>query len=437
MKSDTRGYWTNGLILNRLAVFINALGRFPTDRELDQKGDSGLRHAIYEYPGGRTALAKALNCSTKRQAPGYWNKKTILAVLKPLSAVRGRLPTQKELKRLHRIDLAAAITKYGGFNKFAEVMGFKPARRVNRFWNKARILKNVLRIKSDLGRVPSQQDLRLAGRGDLLCAIRSHGGHKWLYRVLNTIPKGYYEANDGHLLESCLECYVDNYLSRHKIAHEVHPLIQLGRKFRADFRAGDLWIEILGYPDIPKYAVYYKRLRKKKALYARLGLKSLFFTFENFRHKTTIGIEKIIAAKLPQEIHAASRPALEIGSSILPKHYWSHFPTMIKVLDPIIKELGRFPTVRELDDRGLSGVRHAITRYPGGRDSLSRLLKCTLSRKPPNYWTKNQTIKDLKAFADRLGHFPLQKDFRQHGKNDLCSAVYKHSSLVGLKRAII
>jgi len=372
----------------------------------------------------------------RRQAPGSWSKKVILAALKSCFATLGHFPTQKELKEQNRADLSAAISKYGGFNKFAGLMGYKPARRTDGYWTKTKTLKELTEIEKSIGRPPTQLDLQLAGRGDLVSATRQHGGFKNVWAELKRIPKGYYAANDGHLMDSCLECYVDNYLFRQHVPHKVHPLISLRRKYRADFRVGDYWIEILGYPDIPKYSAYYSRVRKKKSLYKQLGLKTIFFEFNDFRHKTLVEIEKIIKSKLPLNAAPVCRRRGGRAGSILPNHYWSYFPTMIKILKPITERLGRFPTDVELDNQHLSGVRHAIYRYPGGRAKLARLLRCTVLRKPRNYWTKNQTIRDLKVFSAELGHFPKQKDFRRHGRNNLCSAVYKHGTLTDLKGAI-
>lgn len=436
MKSATRGYWTEQLTLNNLAPFISELGRFPTDKELDQKGGSGLRHAVYGYPGGRVALAKALNCQTKRHAPGHWNEKTVLAVLRPRSSALGRLPTQKELKLSKEIGLLSAVSKFGGFNHFATLLGYRPARHLNNHWTIARTIKTINQVRKDLGRFPVQGDLKLLGLGGLSHAIIKQGGIKRMYEKMGIIPKGYYEANDGHLLDSCLECYVDNYLLQHMVPHEVHPRISPRRKYRADFRVGDLWIEILGYPDISKYAAYYSRVKEKKSLYKQLGLKTIFFEFNDFRHKSLTEIERIIESKMPLKSMPRCRRRAGNADSILPKHYWSYFPTLIKTLKPLADKLRRFPTDKELNQKGIGGLRHAIQRYPGGRERLAKVLKCAILRKPRNHWTRSQTLQELKVFAAQLGRFPKQKDFRSCGRNDLCSAVYKHGSLKDFRKII-
>ena len=113
----------------------------------------------------------------------------------------------------------------------------------------------------------------------------------------------------------------------------------------------------------------------------------------------------------------------------MPKFYWAHFPTLINSLRPVVAELGRFPTDNELDARELSGLRHAISRFPGGRQKLAEILKCDTMRKPRNYWTKEITIKKHQRFNDELGRYPKQKDFKKFGRFDLLGAIYKHGNL--------
>lgn len=288
----------------------------------------------------------------KRKRRGYWTEETILKELRPLVRSLRHWPTQDEFKQLGMANLRGAIHKYGNAAKF-----------------------------------------RLMLKVDLKKAIF---------------------AKDGHCLGSGLECYVDDFLYEHGIAHEVQPLIVKTRKFRADFKVGEYWIEVLGYKDNGRQPLYFTAWAEKRAIYKRLRRKLIIFTAADFADKTYSEIMQIIAAKLPFKNYRRKMiKALNPGEEFKSRYYWEDWDRLKAALLPIAKELGRFPGERELLARGLGGLDRAFYKYDGGRFKIAERLGYPLKKKHPDYWTKERVISELQTLTRKLGRFPSHKDMQK------------------------
>lgn len=62
-----------------------------------------------------------------------------------------------------------------------------------------------------------------------------------------------YPCKDGHEARSLYEQRVDDWLHDHGLEHEVEPAYPWDRRYRADFRVGDTYIEVWGVTDNEKY----------------------------------------------------------------------------------------------------------------------------------------------------------------------------------------
>lgn len=78
-----------------------------------------------------------------------------------------------------------------------------------------------------------------------------------------------YDCIDGHTVRSVYERRVDNWLSLHRIAHEVEPEIPGLPGSRADFLANGWYIEVWG---VQSNAAYAERMQRKIAHYKVRGL---------------------------------------------------------------------------------------------------------------------------------------------------------------------
>lgn len=95
------------------------------------------------------------------------------------------LPTQRELRAAGYSSLASAIDSFGGLATFSARLGVGLSdRRPNGYWDDfdtlagalVPYLRNASDLPGDVALLPTQHQLLEAGRGDLIRAIRSHGG---------------------------------------------------------------------------------------------------------------------------------------------------------------------------------------------------------------------------------------------------------------------
>ena len=78
-----------------------------------------------------------------------------------------------------------------------------------------------------------------------------------------------YACSDGHQARSVYEQRVDNWLYRHGIEHEVEPQYPWDKRYRADFKVGDSYIEVWGVTGSESYN---RRKQHKIDMCAKWGL---------------------------------------------------------------------------------------------------------------------------------------------------------------------
>jgi hypothetical protein len=77
------------------------------------------------------------------------------------------------------------------------------------------------------------------------------------------------KAEDDHDVDSELERNVDNALFMSNLTHDVHPSIP-GSNFKADFKVGDVFVEVWGREEDEKYK---KQMEEKLNYYTVKGLR--------------------------------------------------------------------------------------------------------------------------------------------------------------------
>jgi hypothetical protein len=124
---------------------------------------------------------------------------------------------------------------------------------------------------------------------------------------------------------------------------------------------------------------------------------------------------------------------LSIGFSLLkkPKEIKWTLESAIKELEPIVKELGYFPSQSDLDKLNQKGLRGYISKN-NFLDSLknhfnveSKLRKNTVSR-PSGYWEKTENIlRELDKVFNDFGRIPTNKELLELGYGSLALHIKK------------
>jgi hypothetical protein len=185
------GYWDKfSNVEHELFAFIKeygTLGLMPKAIELIKAGRSDLANAMRRH-GGFQSVAEKLRLTYARKRPRYWNeftnvKQNIFAFIEK-NGVLGVMPTKKELQNAGYGDLANAIEgQYGGYAAVAKRLGLTCAKRQRGYLDDINNVEHEILAfveKHDTpGVMPTEGELKKAGQGALLGAVKKHGGtHK-------------------------------------------------------------------------------------------------------------------------------------------------------------------------------------------------------------------------------------------------------------------
>lgn len=126
------GYWSRDDNLTReITTFIQRHGRageMPTQAELTAHGRSDLNNAIYRHGGGHSHFAETHQLALREKPKGYWsrieNLRSELTEFNKYYGHPGVMPRQDHLRDAGFSYLDSGITKYGGYYKAAEDLGW-------------------------------------------------------------------------------------------------------------------------------------------------------------------------------------------------------------------------------------------------------------------------------------------------------------------------
>lgn len=134
--------------------------------------------------------------------------------------------------------------------------------------------------------LPTQQALNGNGRHDLSRAIDRSGKGLAYFQKLAGFEPPFYEATDGHFLDSSYELVLDEWLYSHGIRHDVHGYIDRSRwKYRYDFKIDNTYIEIWGYSRNNRTEIgkeYNEKRKLKEQIYYELKADLISLELEFF-----------------------------------------------------------------------------------------------------------------------------------------------------------
>ncbi|HWK02189.1 MAG TPA: hypothetical protein VNS58_01070 [Puia sp.] len=337
----------------------------------------------------------------------------------------GHLITQKGLLKIGRSDLLTDMAKYGSMNAFKSKLGL-PVKR-HRFWSEERIMEMMRPIVDQLGFMPGLSMLAAMGKGDLGRAISKKGGFRKFAGRLGTILSQYYIAIDGHWMNSAYECIFDNILFKHNIRHAVHVDLFKGYKYQCDFLIGDTYIEIVGF-DRKGHPQYFLNLDKKIALYRQHGYDYLVFEKQVFT-KNMINVEQRILAMLGDLALCTDKrrsSAVNVATDIRPSVYWVGLENIKKELQPLISKYGgRMPLDAELRKEKKSGLIGAIYRYHGSFFELGKKMNVPVLNKPKGLYSGDKALATYKEACLSQGRYLTYKDLLKEGLYGLITEISK------------
>lgn len=357
-----KGYWTEEKVLEHIAEVIELIGRFPVSSDLKIDLRRAIsKFGGFNY--FRKKLSYPI-IKQKGKPKYFWNETTIIKELKEVIEKLGKFPTQKELNNMNRSDLTNIISDSGGMNKYRKLIGFDQLRHGKNYWyNWENIEFEIKKEFSDMiniGVFPSRNQLRFVFPG-ITRAISFFGGIKEVASRMGCTAK-YIEAPDGHLLNSRSELITDIFLWKNNITHHVNGIIHPSRKFRYDFLIEDLYVEIWGLEKQENYRII---KQEKLDFYNKLNLKLISIDGSIFNSRLNdiyANLEEIFKKNdIVVTKNCIDQQAVNYCKNI---GFWSYNETMSAV-KLFINETGEFPTYKSLLDSKKSGLYAAICKHGG------------------------------------------------------------------------
>ncbi len=269
----------------------------------------------------------------------------------------------------------------------------------------------------------------------MLPAITRFGGAGAVARRLGFKCAGVVYAADGHAVFSYYEMVTDNILFSYKVPHKREPLIVKGKKYRADFKVGDVYIECLGYINKKdKRGDYYrKRWAEKVQIYNNEGKRFIALYPKDFSNKAK-GARMALAA-LVDEYKEVETPVIDIGEITRPKGFYAEWKNIEKDLRRVIALLGRFPTAKDLERLRLFTLSIYIRKYHGGGHAVAKRMGFPLECNPPKYLQEIENIMGiLRPIYEKLRRMPTADELRskKYGeRTDIVTAIYEYHGGLG------
>ena len=358
-----------------------------------------------------------------RKPPGYWTEDNTTSELKIIIDELGDFPTQKELKKMGESGLVNAISINGGFNYFRDKMGCERLRKSPGYWTGENIMSELKLVIEELGHFPSQKKLIKMGKSGLSTAMIRNGGFNYFRDkmgcdIIKKSPGYWTEEN----IMSELKMVIDE-LGHFPINDDLNKMGKSGLSFAISEHGGyNYFREKLGYKILKQSNGYWTEeitISKLEPIVEELGH---FPTHSELRKLSIHGLQSAI---FKYGGFNYFREKMGYKPIYKPDGYWTE-EIIMSELEPIVKELGHFPTHTELNEMGKSKLLSAISRnYDNGSNYFSEKMGCELY-KSPGIWTEEYTISELKSVIDELGHFPSATEFRELGLHGLVKGIFKH-----------
>ncbi len=411
---------------SHLEPIVAELGRMPKQRELEARRRHDLINAIQKF-GGYRGVAQQLGFPfVGRQT---WKSiEDLRPHLDPFVRDLGRMPSGRELERMRRHDLLNAIPKFGGYPELAKALGYPY--RGYRSWGSVEDLRAHLDpIVGELGRMPSQRELTARNRTDLVGAISRFGGVAKVARALSyphSPPRTWKHVGD-------LRPYLDPVVRELDGMPRPGELAAWGLAALVPviYRFG-------GFPAVAKELGYRPRMRQSWRSVEDLRPHLAPMAVELGRMPSTAELRALDRHDLVAAIGkfgGSESVARALSYRYDGPRSWSSVEDLRPYLDPIVAELGRLPTVAELTTQGASYLIDAMDKF-GGKLAVAQALGYPY--KGRRVWESPDELRPyLDPVVRELGRMPTLKELSERGLSHLSAAIgKKFGGVAGVAKAL-
>lgn len=271
-----------------------------------------------------------------------------------------------------------------------------------------RVLNEFTQVKEEIGKTPTTTILKENGYYKLLYLIEKHGGIHQVYEALNIDPPrkpaGYWDdfENVKNDFEKVWE-ETDKFPTYSLIkGRKVSGLVDAIKKHGGMKRLRELYnspVAIIKREK--KWDDYDKIVNLFRNLINELGY---FPTKQDLIER---GISGVIKAILNHGGFYRLYESLGIEPKVKPNGYWNDINNIYKMIDKIIENTGKFPSLEKLKSMGHSSMATAITKKHGGMRKIRKTYNATLNTVKPGYYSDFSKVREIiDNFQNKMGHFP-------------------------------
>ena len=366
--------WTEESITEELKILCDQIGGFPTSTVLQELGRLDLIHAIQKN-GNFFHYREVLGYEVRFKPKDYWvdhYENEVEKIVKEL----GRFPTPTEFRKSNN-SLFKFLVEKDLFPHLQKQYNYTPPTKPRGYWNDFNNLKDWLMDHFEdiikLGEFPTCSMITEIPKSAVIKdVIRRHGGFNSVAEKLNCKVKNTFVSEDGHYLDSSYELILDSYLYSRNIPHQVHGIIDKKFGYRFDFKVGDIYVEIWGLSG-NDYRGYDEKRKIKENLYSELDYELISIEPQLFE-KPYKEIENTFDSIFIKYGFDVSKKQVtyEISDSLKGKNYWT-FENTLKELKIVVAEINRFPSVSYLRGIGKYQIQKSMQKF-GGQNTFRRIL---------------------------------------------------------------
>ncbi len=211
--------WNQEIIIEELLKIINKIGHFPTSPELRLINKKGLTNAIYKY-GGSNKFRQLMGYKLLLKTNGYWTEEVITKELKEIIKKIGHFPSANEIRTIKISGLLGAIRSNGGLTKYCLLFNYDLSRTPRKYWTDKKIIEELKIIINKICHFPSIYEFSIINRYDLFRAIRFHGGINKFRELLgyDVTSQLSYINKRGRNTEKILKQILIEYCKQHNLS---------------------------------------------------------------------------------------------------------------------------------------------------------------------------------------------------------------------------
>lgn len=361
---------------------------------------------------------------------GYWNDFDVLKeFLLPKCQALGRMLIHCEL--LEFKGLIGAINKHGGVLKVAEKLGFKTVSNFRTL--SGNIVKSSYEVIVDnflfLNNIKFEYENKIVEDKKYLFDFKINYCfiEVWGFKVKGFKDREYdesrkekeilYASNKFKLISIEAEFFNQNIV---KINNKLKNILIENNIKTNDFYDEDL-NKLMNFESYTKDVVFLEMRNEC----VKLEIKTLPTKNWWIKHgfKNHILFFKSHKIKIPEILINLNLN----NSTNKSNNYWKEWTKIEKILLPICKKIGKFPTASYLKNNNNQSLLSGINAHHGGLNKVALKLGYDINKKENGYWENWDNLKnELLIIYDKIGKFPSTVFLKSINNDNILASIYKY-----------